>query len=48
MMALGEWEEEEWALVMACSMARRMHPWFLFWVYDVDAVPCVWGVATAG
>jgi hypothetical protein len=31
MVAMGEWEEVEWALVMygvfhgACSMARRMH-----------------------
>jgi hypothetical protein len=27
MMGLGECEDVEWALVIACSMARRMHSW---------------------
>jgi hypothetical protein len=27
MVALGEREEVEWALEMACSMARCMHSW---------------------
>jgi hypothetical protein len=27
MVALGECEAVEWALVIACSMARLMHPW---------------------
>jgi hypothetical protein len=27
MVALGERVAVEWAFAMACSMARRMHPW---------------------
>jgi hypothetical protein len=27
MVALGECEAVEWVLVIACSMARRMHSW---------------------
>jgi hypothetical protein len=27
MVALGECEAVEWALVLACSMARRIHSW---------------------
>jgi hypothetical protein len=27
MVALGEWEKVEWAMVVMCSLERRMHSW---------------------
>jgi hypothetical protein len=38
MVALGECEAVEWALVIACSMARRIHSWSYFGLAML--VPC--------
>ena len=38
MVALGECEAVEWALVIECSMARRMHSWSYFGLAML--VPC--------
>jgi hypothetical protein len=48
MVALGECEAVKWAMVMACSMARRMHSWSYSGVSDASAVPCVWCVTAGG